>query len=151
MKFSLYNHKELNFVELNLTGSEQDYKKCDEGSKYMDTVVFNLFTECFEKSNNLYEYYDATKYNPRHIIPLRNQLLTHLAVLEKIRDLEGFRSFLDKKTFGSIFLLDLVQEDKTWTDRWTLYQEKLVAINRELLELVDFVIDEDRILWVIGY
>ena len=44
MKLSFYNYRELNFVELNITGTEQVYKKCDSESKYIDTVVFNLFT-----------------------------------------------------------------------------------------------------------
>jgi hypothetical protein len=32
-----------------------------------------------------------------------------------------------------------------------LYVEKLIKINKELIGFVDFCIDEDRILWVIGY
>ncbi len=151
MKLSIYNYRDLNFVELNLTGTEQAYKTCDSESRYMDTVVFNLFTECFEKSNNLYDYFDATRYNPRNIIPLRNQLQTHLARIGDIKDLRGLQSFLDGKAFGKAFLLELVRCDKTWTDRWSTYHEMLLRINRELLELVDFIIDEDRILWVIGY
>ena len=151
MKLSFYNYRELNFVELNITGTEQVYKKCDSESKYIDTVVFNLFTECFEKANNLYEYFDATKYNPRYIVPLRNQLLTHLARIQEIKDLAGFQAFIDRKLFGKAFLLALVQKDKTWTDHWSVYHKKLTQINQEMLDLVDFVIDEDRILWVIGY
>ena len=151
MKLSLYNYRELNFVELNITGTEDEYKKCDSESKYIDTVIFNLFSECFEKANNLYEYFEATKYNPRHIIPLRNQLQTNLARIEKLKDLTGFQAFIDKKLFGKAFLLALVRSDKTWCDRWFAYHEKLILINQEILDLVDFVIDEDRILWVIGY
>ena len=151
MKLSFYNYRELNFVELNITGTEEVYKKCDSESRYIDTSVFNLFTECFEKSNNLYEYFDATRYNPRHIIPLRNQLQTHLSRIQDIRDLAGFQSFLDDKAFGKAFLLELVRCDKTWADHWSAYHSKLLKINQELLELIDFIIDEDRILWVIGY
>lgn len=151
MKFSIYSQKELNFVELNLTGTDEDYNKLDAESRYIDSVVFNLFTTCFEKSNKLYEYYDATKYNTRYIIPLRNQLLTHLVRLQKIRTLSGFQSHIDDKVFGKEFLLALVRMDKTWTDHWTIYHEKLVKINQELLDLVDFCIDEDHNLYVIGY
>ena len=151
MKLSLYNSKELDFVELNITGSEMDYNKIDPESSYIDSVIFNLFTECFEKSNNLYEYYEATKYNPRYIITLRNQLLTYLTTIQGLRDLSGFQSFIDQKLFGKKFLLELVQCDKNWTDHWSVYHEKLVNINQEIIDLVDFCIDEDRILWVIGY
>jgi hypothetical protein len=156
VKLSLYNHKELNFVELNITGTEQLYNKCDSESRYLDTAVFNLFAECFEKSNNLYEYFDATRFNPRNIIPLRNQLQTHLALIEAIKDLSSFQSFIDGKALGKAFLLEMVRCDKTWADRWSTYHSMLhhsmlLKTNRELLELVDFIIDEDRILWVIGY
>ena len=57
MKLSIYSQKELNFVELNLTGTDEDYNKLDAESRYIDSVVFNLFTACFEKSNKLYEYF----------------------------------------------------------------------------------------------
>ena len=102
---------------------------------------------CFEKSNNLYEYYEATKYNTRYLVPLRNQLLTHLTTLQGLKDLSGFQSFIDQKLFGKKFLLTLVQGDKNWTDHWSVYHENLVKINREIINLVDFCIDEDRILW----
>ena len=151
MKLSIYSHKELNFVELNLTGTDENYNKLDAESRYIDSVVFNLFTSCFEKANKLYEYYDATKYNTRFIIPLRNQLLTHLVTLQKVKTLSEFQSFLEEKVFGKEFLLALVRMDKTWMDHWTLYHEKLLKINQELLDLVDFCIDEDHNLYVIGY
>jgi hypothetical protein len=151
VKLSIYSQKDLNFVELNLTGTDEDYNKLDAESRYIDSIVFNLFISCFEKSNTLYEYYDATKYNTRYIIPLRNQLLTHLTTLQKIKTLSDFQSFLDEKVFGRDFLLALVKMDKTWMDHWPIYHEKLVKINQELLDIVDICIDEDHNLWVIGY
>ncbi len=151
MKISLYKHKELNFVELNITGTEDDYNKCDPESRYLDAVAFNLFTQCFEKANQLYEYYQATKYNTRYIIPLRNNLLTHLTQLEQIKTLDAFREFIMAKILGKEFLLALVQSDRSWTDHWMQYHKQLIAVSREILELVDFCIDDDRILWVIGY
>jgi hypothetical protein len=151
MKLSIYSHKELNFVELNLTGTDKNYNKLDAESRYIDSVVFNLFTTCFEKANKLYEYYDATRYNTRYIIPLRNQLLTHLVSLQRLKTLSEFQAFLDEKVFGKEFLLALVRMDKTWMDHWTQYHEKIIKINQELLDLVDFCIDEDHNLYVIGY
>ena len=94
MKLEVYDHKDLNFVELNTTGTEDDYNKCDSESRYVDSVVFNLYTQCFEMANQLYEYYQATKYNTRFIIPLRNNLLTHLVKLEQISSLGDFQDFI---------------------------------------------------------
>jgi hypothetical protein len=151
VKLNLYNHKELNFVELNITGTEEEYNKLDPESRYIDSVVFNLFTQCFEMANKLYEYYMATKYNTRYIIPLRNNLLTHLSKLERINSHPEFIEFISGKVLGKEFLLALVQADKNWTEHWMQYHKKLVLVTREILELIDFCIDEDRVLWVIGY
>jgi hypothetical protein len=114
-------------------------------------VVFNLFTQCFEKANQLYDYFIPTKYNTRFIIPLRNNLLTHITKLEQLKTLAEFQDFISGKVLGKEFLLALVKSDKNWTDRWMQYHKKLLIVSREILDLVDFCIDEDRILWVIGY
>ncbi len=151
MKLSLYKYKELNFVELNITGTEENYNKCDPESRYIDSVAFNLFARCFEKANQLYDYFIPTRYNTRYIVPLRNNLMTHLATLEQIRTLEEFREFITVQVLGEEFLLALVGSDKSWTDHWKQYHKKLVILCREILDLVDFCIDEDRILWVIGF
>jgi len=151
MKIAVYKYRDLNFVELNITGTEETCNKCDPESRYLDSVVFNLFTQCFEKANQLYDYYLPTKYNTRYIIPLRNNLLTHITVLEQIRTLADFQEFISGKVLGKEFLIALVKSDKSWTDHWTQYHKKLVNVSREILNLVDFCIDEDRILWVIGF
>jgi hypothetical protein len=151
MKLDIYDSKNLNFVELNCTGTDKEYIKCDSESKFLDTEVFNLYVDCFEKANNLYEYYEPTKFNSRYIVPLRNRLLTNLTFLEKIKSLSEFQDNINSKVHGKEFLRRLIRDDKNWTDRWMLYAEKLIKINKELIGFVDFCIDEDRILWVIGY
>lgn len=151
MNFSIYRAKELNFVELNITGSEESYNKLDPESSYIDSVVFNIFTQCFESANILYEYYMPTKYNTRYIIPLRNNLLTHLTKLEQLNTLTEFRDFISAKILGKEFLIALVQSDKNWSEHWKQYHKKLIILTRKMLQLIDFCIDEDRILWVIGY
>ena len=151
MRLEIYDSKNLNFVELNCTGSDDTYIKCDPESRFLDTYVFNLFDDCFEKANNLYEYYEPTKFNARYIVPLRNRLLTNLTILEQIKTLLDFQEFILSKVHGKDFLIRLVRDDKNWTDRWMHHQEKLININKDLINFVDFCIDEDRILWVIGY
>lgn len=151
MNFNIYRSKELNFVELNITGSEESYNKLDPESRYVDSTVFNILTQCYESANKLYEYYMATKYNTRFIIPLRNNLLTHLTKLEQLNTLGEFRDFISAKVLGKEFLLALVQSDRNWTEHWKQYHKKLINLTKEMLQLIDFCIDEDRILWVIGY
>lgn len=151
MRLEIYGSKDLNFVELNITGTEDQYIKCDPESQYIDSIVFNLFADCFEKANNLYEYYEPTKFNARFIVPLRNRLLTNLTILENIRSLPEFQEHINLKVHGKEFFLSLIRNDKKWMDHWTAYHEKLIKINKDLLDLVDFCIDEDRMLWVVGY
>ena len=91
-------------MELNVTGTEEACNKCDPESRYLDSVVFNLFARCFEKANQLYDYFIPTRYNTRYIIPLRNNLMTHLARLEQIRPLEEFRIFLNEQVLGKEFI-----------------------------------------------
>ena len=151
MKFEIYNHRSLNFVELNTTGNNFQYVRCDPESKYIDSPLFNLFADSFEKANKLYECYGATKFNTRYIVPLRNRLMTNLAVLQNIESLADFQNHINAQIQGKEFLFALIALDKSWTDHWSIYLEKLIRINREILEIVDFCIDEDRTLWVIGY
>ena len=56
--------------------------------KYLDTDVFNLFLQCFENANELFDYFSGTKYNSRKIIVLRNELLRNLEELQKIKALK---------------------------------------------------------------
>ncbi|KPK79632.1 MAG: hypothetical protein AMS27_17825 [Bacteroides sp. SM23_62_1] len=151
MRLELYGSKDLNFVELNITGTEDQYVKCDPESQYIDSIVFNLFADCFEKANNLYEYYEPTKFNARYIVPLRNRLLTNLAILENIKSLPEFQDHIGLKVHCKDFLLALIRKDKNWMNHWTTFHEELIKINKDLLDLVDFCIDEDRLLWVVGY
>ena len=151
MQITFYSHKELNFVELNITGNNDTYVKIDAESLYLDSLVFNLFTECFEKSNTLYEYFGPTKYNARHIVPLRHRLMENLIRLQAQESLDQFRKLILGKVMGKDFIQELTQNDRNWIMRWKMYLEKLEFINQGLLDQVDRCIDEDRILWVIGY
>ncbi len=40
MHLELYNADFLNFVEFNITGDNDDYKRCDVESKYIDIRCF---------------------------------------------------------------------------------------------------------------
>ncbi len=48
-------------------------------------------------------------------------------------------------------ITNVIRNPVTWIDHWSKYHKQLLSVNKEILELVDFVIDVDRILWVIGY
>ena len=151
MKLYLYNAKDLNFVELNYTGGNDTYIRCDRESKYIDSVVFNLFAPCFESANKLYEYYGPTKYNARRIIPLRNELIQHRKKLESIKDLSAFKEHISSHFLGKEFLEALDNEITGWEKDWESCLAMLIKINVEMIELSEKCADEEKILWVVGY
>ena len=151
MRIELFSSDYLNIVELNTTGDNDNYIKGDSESKYVESEVFNLFTNCFENANKLYEFFGATKYNTRNIVPLRNELINKLEVLENINSFEDFQNHLDQVFLGQEFVDELTIEDKDWKDKWKFYLDKLIEVNKGLIAVTDKCIEEQKILWVIGY
>lgn len=151
MRIELFSSDYLNIVELNTTGDNENYIKGDSESKYVESEVFNLFTNCFENANKLYEFFGATKYNTRNIVPLRNELLSKLEALEGIKNLDGFQNHLDQVFLGQEFIDELTEEDKDWKEKWKYYLDKLIQVNKGLVAITDKCIEEQKILWVIGY
>lgn len=151
MKLEIFNADELTFVELNITGDNNNYRRCDSESKYVDSNVFNLFTSCFENANKLYDYFGSTKYNSRKIIPLRNELLQDLQELENIKSRDEFQNWVSNKLFGAGFISELSKNDKDWLENWESVAAKLKQVIKDIIELTEKCADEERILWVIGY
>jgi hypothetical protein len=151
MKIEMFNADTLNFVELNITGDNINYRRCDPESKYLDSTVFNIFTSCFESANKLYDYISPTKYNSRKIIPLRNELLNSLESLNSIKSKDEFSKVISERSFGPEFMEELEKDDKKWSERWETYLEKLKNVNKELIDLTEKCADQERIMWVVGY
>jgi hypothetical protein len=151
MKLELYNADCLNFVELNITGDNENFVRCSPESKFIDSIVFNIFQPCFENSNKLFDYFSATKYNSRKIIPLRNELIKNLETFENVMTIEQFITVVSRKFLGKDFLQELVKEVPDWKNSWQDCFEKLKNINRDLIQLTEKCADEERILWMVGY
>ncbi len=151
MKIELFDADALNFVEFNTTGDDNTYIRCDEESKYIDTVVFNLFIDCFEKSNKLYDYFDATKFNARNFIPLIHELERKVKELEKISSEEAFEEYLHAQFLGKEFISKLDENDNQWRNNWLKYRKKLLRLSEDIKKLVQKCINKEKVLWVIGY
>lgn len=151
MKLTIYDYKELNFVELNFTGGNDAYIRCDKESKYIDTTVFNIFSPCFEAANKLYDYYGPTKYNARKIIPLRNELINHLDSLKALQSEIDFSDHISLHFLGREFLEALEKDDVDWKQRWGEVRDNLMGINQGMIDLTEKCADEEKILWVVGY
>jgi len=151
MRLEIYGATNLNFVEFNITGSVESIQRCDKDSLYMDSELFSLFSECFESSNNLYDYFGPTKYNSRNIIILLNALKANFDKIDKVNSLDNFVDFVGSKFLGSGFVMELERIDKSWRLNWEQYKQKLIVINQQLIKLIDRCVEEERILWLIGY
>lgn len=151
MRLEIYDSKTLNFVELNITGGNDTLVRCDKESKYIDSIVFNLYSPCFESANKLYEYYGPTKYNSRKLIPLRNELIKHLEKLESINSIEAFVKHISSHFLGLEFLDELKRSDKNWKSDYEKHLGKLIQINRDMVALAERCAFEERILWIVGY
>ena len=151
MRIELFSSEYLNIVEINTTGDNENYIKGDSESKYLQGEVFNLFTKCFENSNKLYEFFGATKYNSRKIVPLKNELLEKLESFEAINSLDEFHDHLSQVFLGQEFIDELTVEDKKWETKWKFYLDQLIEVNKGLVQITDRCIEDQQVLWVIGY
>ena len=151
MHIELYDAELLNFVEFNLTGDNDNYRRCDEESRYLDSSVFYLFQPCFEEANKTYDYFAGTKYNSRKIIVLRNELIANLQKFESLADSREFKNLISSRFMGREFLAELESEDSQWLTYWKEYNRKIIGVNKDLIELVEKCAYEENILWVIGY
>lgn len=151
MRLDIYDSKDLNFVELNFTGGNETLVRCDKESKYIDSVVFNLYSPCFENANKLYEYYGPTKYNSRKLIPLRNELIKHRDDLAAVKSYAAFEKLISSHFLGAELLEELKKTDSKLSENWKSYLDKLISINDDIIKLCEKCADEERILWVVGY
>jgi len=151
MHIELYNADLLNFVELNLTGDNDNFNRCDVESKYLDSPVFYLFQPCFEEANKMYDYFAGTKYNSRKIIVLMNELNACLKTFEALQSAGEFSELVTGRFMGKEFLAELEEVDSQWVTYWKEYNRKIIGVNKDLIELVEKCAFEEKVLWVIGY
>lgn len=151
MRIELLKNDWLNFVELNVSGDNENVFRCHPESSYLDGYVFSLFATCFERSNKLYEYFGPTRYNTRYIIPLQNQFKSLQSSIDTISNAGEFKKFAGGVFLGKNFLSELEKNDPQWEKNWKTYQAQLLEVCGQLIELINRCIDQERILWVIGY
>jgi LPS O-antigen subunit length determinant protein (WzzB/FepE family) len=151
LRLELFDADYLNIVEFNTTGDNDTYIKGDSESTFIQSEVFNLFIKCFENSNQLYEFYGATKYDIRKIVPLKNELEKKLTALQEINHLDDFKQYIQGIFLGNEFLEKLKAHYGNWEKEWKSYLDKLIRVNEGLITIVEQCIEEQRILWVIGY
>lgn len=151
MRLEFFGIDKLNFVEFNITGDDVNFSRLNNESRFINSSVFNLFIHCFEQSNDLYDYFEPTKYNARKIVVLRNALIANLDKLNEIKNKGQFLAFINNFLLGKVFITEIEKDDAKWFDRWDKHLSELKEVNREMVAITERCIDETRILWVIGY
>lgn len=151
MRLELFGISGMNFVEFNMSSESSIFNPMSETSKFLDTDVFNLFMTCFESANPTFEYFGATKFSARFIVPLYNELLANLQEINAIKSEDDLIDYLSMRVGGKHFMASIERQDKKWLEHSDKYAHLLLVINKDLLNLVDRCIEEGRVLWVIGY
>jgi len=152
MKFELMTKEEcIDFVEFNITGDSENYNKCDDESLYLNSSLFNIFAGCFERSNHLFEFFGQTMYNSRKFIPLQNELNDNLEKLISIKNFPEFQDYVSNIFMGRELIHQINQVDPDYSKHWRGYIRRWIRINRGLNKLINLCIEEDRVLWVIGF
>jgi hypothetical protein len=82
---------------------------------------------------------------------LLNELKKNYALIVAIKSFDHFVDFAGNKFMGSSFVLEIEKKDKNWRLNWEQYVTKLSDVNQQLSNLINRCIDEERLLWVVGY
>jgi hypothetical protein len=151
MKSGFFGLEQLNFVEFNTSGDEVNYQKFSESSRFLSSEVFNLFVHCFENSHELYEYFEPSKFNARRIIVLRNELLKNIEILMRIESKEQFMNHIENVFLGKAYIDEMTRTNHNWHNAWKIQLDMLISVNKEMLEIIDSCLENEQVLWLIGY
>jgi hypothetical protein len=151
MKLCIFGQDELDVVQLQLLFDNEQFDLFSPNAKYISSPVFSMFKYCFELSKPDYEYLEINQFDRIQIVSLRHQLLTHLTRIMAIYSAENMEKFALRNIYGIEFLNALKNYYPDWILSWEKIRDKLVAINTELLEMVDLCIDDDKVLWIKGF
>jgi hypothetical protein len=74
-----------------------------------------------------------------------------METLKSISTIDDFKNHIKSIFLGEEFLEKLNETDSNWENDWKTYLNKLINVNKGLIDITEKCIDEQRILWVIGY
>lgn len=151
MRIQFFEFKDLNIVEISVLEAEEEFVPFTEKSKFLPGSVFSLMQNAFEISNPDYNYYDEVPYRENNIVGLRNRLQEHLVKIGSIDQAESLELFAMKQLEGIDFLNELKTFYPKWKISWENIRDQLREVYKEMIDLVDLCIDEDKILWIKGY
>ncbi len=151
MKIELFKLDLHNLVELNISGSAENYRVCSSDSWFLDEQLFYLLQSCFEKSSKVFDYYEPTRYDIRNIVPLLNELKRFSKALEAAQSPDRFIAFIHNQYMGAQFLDLFEKENPRWKEQWETCHSQLMEVTLKLITLANQCFNEDKVLWVKGY
>ena len=151
MKIDILGLEDMNFVQIQIVGNNEEFEKLSESAKYLESPVFSIFRSCFELSYPDFQYSGNNLFNTNQVVSLRNHLVTHLARILAIQSPEELQAFVMHQFSGLEFMDELKTLYHDWQIFWEVIRDKLVGINKDLIELADNCIDDEKELFVKGY
>ncbi len=151
MEIRLYSSEDLNLVEFSYSTGQDGFSPMIENSKYLHAAVFCLIQKSFELSKPDFRYNEATSYLGQELVTLRNRLVDQISRIRNIDSPEELESYSLNQAACIDFLNELKMNNPTWKINWENIKDQVLKVTEELLELVDFCIDEEKVFWIKGY
>ena len=152
MKIQLFDYNDLNIVEF-VKGNEEmkGCILCTKYSKYLHGSAFSIIQGAFNLSSKDYSYYDISEFKDQNLITLRNHLQDHLSRLNNTESLIEFEAYILKQVEGIDFMNELKTFYPKWKISWESFRDQLLEVYRDILEMIDYCIDEEKSFYVKGY
>lgn len=153
MDFTLKNKSELEgtcWVEFNISGTVDSYEHWADNSKYLDEFAYSFYTDIFEEKADNFTYYGDTKFSKEQLVRVKQEIDNRIKTVDNLHTLQDIIEF-SKKTSHA---LNLIPEIEAAYNKLNGHQNKLISdikkLGRELSNLLDNCISQDKPLWVLG-
>ena len=151
MRIGLFDYQDLNVVVLIQGDKDTDCNLCTGNSKFIHGSVFSTLKPAFELSNSDFSYYQQTAYNKSSIVSLRNHLQDYISKYNMIKDSESLELVVLKQIDGLDFMNEIRTFYPKWRIEWEKIRDQLIRVIKDIIEIVDDCIDEEKVFWVKGY
>ena len=151
MKIRLLSLDELDFVQITCLPQGESFQVFSEKSKFLEGTVFSLFQNSFELSSSDYNFYSPFSFNISQVVTLRNHLVTNQARIASVKKADEIEKLALKQLSGIEFMNALKDQNPDWKISWEKTRAKLLRVGEDLIEMIDYCIDENAVLWIKGF
>lgn len=134
------------------TGDLKEPENWNDNSRYLSSSIFgSLFWDSFESlDGNKFDIVGPpTAYKDEELKKILVLLQDNLGALEKINSLEEFIQRITR--FDKVLLAELNHDyGEVWKKDWREILDKLIVVNKDLMQIVENCLKDSRVLWVLG-